>query len=221
MSDPRLARLAHLLTHHCIALEGGDRVLVEAPFVAEPLTLALVAEILEAGANPHVLAYPDRYWGVYLRHAKEPQLAFTPTFEMFAYTTFEARVLVYASVNTRSGSRADPRANSLVDEAWAPIVKAQFEREAAGRFKRVTTMYPTHAYAQDTRMGIEEFEELVYRACHVNEPGDDPVAYWTQMSRDNDARSLLLEGHRKARLRSADCDLEFSLEGRRFLSAGG
>ena len=106
MSDPRLVGLAHLLTHHCIAVEAGARVLVEAPFIAEPLVLALVAEILDAGANPHVLAYPDRYYDVYLKHGREPQLTFTPTFEMLAYTTFEARVLVYAAVNTRSLSKA-------------------------------------------------------------------------------------------------------------------
>ena len=82
-------------------------------------------------------------------------------------------------------------------------------------------MHPTDAYAQDTGMGLEEFEELVYRACHVNDPGDDPLAFWTEMGRQNDERRCLLDGHRNARLRSPDCDLQFSLEGRRFLSASG
>lgn len=221
MFDPRLRKLAHLLTNYCITVREGDRVLLEAPVAAEPMLLALVECVLQAGGHPHPLVYPDRYWEVFMRHAKDRQLTFTPTFELLAYTKFEARVLVHAAANTRALSRVDARANSLETEAWAPIVKAQFEREASGEFRRVTTAYPTQGYAQDTRMGLEEFHDLLYRTCHVNDPQDDPIAFWEQMKRDNEARVRALDGHRRVQLRSADCDLEFSLAGRKHLSAAG
>jgi aminopeptidase len=221
MYDPRVRRLADLLTNYCIGVRKNDRVLLQGPHEAEPLILSLLEYVLAAGGHPHLLVYPDRYWEVFMRYATEHQLSFTPTFELLAYTQFEAMILVFAHTNTRRLNRISARSNSMVDEAWAPIMQARFDREASGKFRRVNTAYPTEAYAQDTGMGLEEFHDLLFRACHVNDPQDDPITFWQQMARDNDARVRALEGRRRAHLQSPDCDLEFSLAGRTFVSAAG
>ena len=221
MSDHRVHRLAKLLVHHCISVQHNDRVLIKSPSLAEPLVMFLTEEVLRAGGHPHLLVYPDRYAEVYEQYAQEHQLSFTPTFELLAYQQFEGLVSVFAAANTRSFSRIDPSRDSLWNSAWEPIFKSLFEREAKGEFRRVATMYPTHAYAQETRMSLRQFEDLVYRACHVDHDQQDAVAFWQGMTAENEARIRALSGHKMVHLRSSDCDLKFSLEGRVFVSAAG
>ena len=221
MSDPRAERLADLLIRHCISVNHNDRVLIQGPAVAELLVLPLAEAVLRAGGHPHPLVYPDRYEELYGRCAQDHQLSFTPTFELLAYQQFEARVLIHAAVNTRLFSRLEPRKDSLWNSAWEAIGKAQFEREAKGEFKRVTTLYPTQAYAQDAHMSLGEFEDLCYRACHVNGLQDDAIAHWEGMAHDNEARIQAISGHNTVHLRSDDCDIEFSIDGSKFVSAAG
>jgi aminopeptidase len=221
MSDPRVQSLARLLTNHCISVKQGDRVLIQAISVAEPLVLSLLEAVLQAGGHPHLLVYPDRFMEVFARHAHEHQLSFTPTFELMAYTQFESRIWIRADVNTREATNIDPQRDRLWTASYEPVIKAQFEREGKGEFRRVTTMYPTQAYAQDAHMSLGELEEMFFRACHVQNPEDDPVAFWESMAKDHAAILRTLQGHRQVRLQSPDCDLRFSIEGRTFLSASG
>lgn len=221
MSCDRVHRLAELLVHHCISVKQNDRVLIQSIAQAEPLVMQLAEEILREGGHPHLLVYPDRYAELYERNAQEHQLSFTPTFELFAYQQFEARIWVYTEVNTRLFARIDPHRDSLWNSAWEPINKVQFDREAKGEFKRVTTSYPTHAYAQDIHMSLGQFEDLFFGACHVNEDQSNPVDFWQGMARDNDDRIRAISGHKMVHLRSSDCDLKFSIEGRKFISGHG
>lgn len=221
MSCNRVHRLAELLVHHCLSVKQNDRVLIQSTAQAEPLVMQLAEEILREGGHPHLLVYPDRYGELYERNAQDHQLSFTPTFELLAYQQFEARVMIAAVVNTRLFTRIDPHRDSLWNSAWEPIIKSQFDREAKGEFKRVTTLYPTHAYAQDTRMSLGQFQDLFFGACHVNEDQINPVDFWQGMARDNDARIQAISGHKMVHLRSSDCDLKFSIEGRKFVSAHG
>jgi aminopeptidase len=221
MLDHRVRRLAELLIRHCISVERNDRVLIQSRVVAEPLVLPLAEEVLRAGGHPHLLVYPDRYDELFERFAQDHQLAFAPTFELLAYQQFEARVWVRTEVNTREFTHVDPHRESLSSSAWEPVWKAQFDREGNGQFKRVTTLFPTQAYAQDARMSLSEFEDFFYGACHVNDNQADPVAFWAGMARDNEARIRAISGHNSIHLKSDNCDLKFSIDGRKFLTAAG
>ena len=70
-------------------------------------------------------------------------------------------------------------------------------------------------------MSLDEYERFVFRACHVEEPGD-PVAHW------NGVRAELRAPRRRARPRPAssassgpDTDLKVGVEGRRWQPADG
>jgi aminopeptidase len=96
----------------------------------------------------------------------------------------------------------------------------QMERGARGEFRWVTTIFPAVGHAHDADMSLGEFEDYVYRACHVDGE-DDPIAYWRAFG-DHQARlAEALAEHDRVEIRGPDCDLRLSIAGRRFISSCG
>ena len=100
------------------------------------------------------------------------------------------------------------------------LLQSQFERGAAGEFKWVTTLFPTLGLAQDAEMSLEDFEDFVYRACHVDGDGD-PIAYWR--AQDAEAARLVgaLRGHDRVEIHGPRCDLKLSVRDRTFIGSTG
>jgi aminopeptidase len=83
----------------------------------------------------------------------------------------------------------------------------------------VTTLYPTHALAQEADMSLAEYEDFVYRACHVDL--DDPVAAWQRMSGWQQTLVDWLAGKREVVVRGPHVDLTLSIAGRTFVNSDG
>ncbi len=176
LTDPRVEKFARVLVEHSTRVQPGDRVLIEATTAAEPLVRALFKQILEKGGHPHpLLAFPEQ-GALYLTYASETQLDFVPTFQQLAYEQFESRIRIHSVTNTRALTRIPPARLQRRAKATSVITETQMRRGAEGKFKWVTTIFPTQAYAQDAEMSLEEYADFIFRACHVHE--DDPVAYW-------------------------------------------
>lgn len=226
MTDPRVDRHAQVLVDYCVKVEPGDRVLLEAEPQAESLVRALYERILKAGGHPLLaisLSGMETRSGiddVFMAHANEDQLAFVPPFMLEAYENFEGRIRIYSQANTRALTHADPRRMAKRMSAIKPIQAAQFSRGGSGEFRWVTTLHPTEAYAQDAEMSLAEYEDFVYRACHVADD-DDPVAYWVNVQAEQEQAIQALEGHDKVHLQGPNCDLQLSILGRKFKNADG
>lgn len=220
MSDPRVQRLARVLVHYSAHIEAGDRVLIEADHEAEPLVRELIKEILGAGGHPMLVPHRD-FHDTYMALASPKQLTFTNPLKLLAYDTFESRIRVWSERNTKALSNTDKERIKTWKQANQPILKAQFERGAQRAFKWVTTLFPTPAYAQDAEMSLEEFEQFVFQACHVQDEQDDPVAYWREVERKQQRIVEAVNGRERVRLKSPNCDLTLSVEGRTFLNSCG
>jgi aminopeptidase len=178
MADIRVEKFARLLVDYCTKIGPGDRVAVEATTAAEPLIRALYARILERGGHPHLLLdLPDQDV-IFYEHAGDDQLDFAPTFRKLAYDTFESRIRIGSSVNPRALGGVDPKKQARRQKALSPILEAQMRRGADGQFRWVTTLFPTEGYAMESEMSLRQYENFVYRACHVDEKTADPVAFW-------------------------------------------
>jgi aminopeptidase len=112
----------------------------------------------------------------HLTYAKDSQLDFIPTFYKVAYDQFESRIRIHSSTNTRGTTKIDPAKVQRRAKALGAITASQMRRGAEGKFKWVTTLYPTDGYAQDASMSLKEYEDFVFKAVHTAEA--DPVAYW-------------------------------------------
>jgi aminopeptidase len=227
MTDSRVDQLARVYVEYSTTIGPGDRVLIEAEPVAEPLIRALFRRILQAGGHPVLnlsLEGKTTLTGldsVFLKYANEDQLNFMPPLYELAYSNFESRIRIHSISNTKLLTGIDQDQQAIRAKTTGKITGIQFERGASGEFRWLTTLYPTTAYAQDSDMSLEEFEDFVYHACHVDDPGSDPVAYWNKVRDEQDTIVKALNGHDKVEVRGPNCDLTLSIKDRIFKNACG
>lgn len=224
MSDLRVQKYAKILVEHSARVAPGDRILIEGTTAAEPLLRELFSQILERGGIPHPMVYlpgmmPFSQDDLYLKYARDTQLDVTPTFLKLAYDQFEGRIRVHSSTNTRGATNIDPTKVQRRNKALSPITEAQMRRGAEGKFKWVTTLYPTYAYAQDAGMSLEDYEDFVFTAVHAEE--DDPIAYWQQSGTEQQKAIDFLANKQQVVLRGPNVDLTLSIKGRTFINSIG
>ena len=224
MSDPRVAKYAKVLLEYCTRIKPGDRLLIEGTTAAEPLIRELYIQALQKGAHPHPMVglpgmTPFIQDELYLTYANDAQLDFVPTFHKTAYDQFESRIRIHSATNTRGTTNIDPNKAKRRAAGLGPVTEAQMRRGAEGAFRWVTTLYPTAAFAQDAEMSLEQYEDFVFRACHVHE--DDPVAFWRQVEKDHEKAIKWLEGKNQVILRGPNVELNLSIKGRKFNNSCG
>ncbi len=224
MSDLRVQKYAKILVEHSCRVVPGDRILIEATTAAEPLVRELFIQILERGGIPHPLValpgmMPFSQDEFYVLYAKDSQLDFTPTFYKLAYDQFEGRIRVHSATNTRGTSNIDPAKVQRRGRALSSITEAQMRRGAEDKFKWVTTLYPTDAYAQDAGMSLKEYEDFVFKAVHAQEA--DPIAYWNGTAAEQQKAIDFLSDKSQVVLRGPNVDLTLSIKGRKFNNSIG
>jgi aminopeptidase len=224
VADPRIVKFAKVLVEHSARIVPGDRVLIEATTAAEPLVRELYIQILEKGGHPEPLValpgmLPFSQDEFHLTYAKDSQLDFIPTFYKMAYDQFESRIRIHSATNTRGTTKIDPARVQRRAKALGAITESQMRRGAEGKFKWVTTLYPTDAYAQDASMSLKEYEDFVFKAIHTQE--NDPVAYWKSTAEGQQKAIDWLAGKHEVVLRGPNVDLALSILGRKFLNSVG
>jgi aminopeptidase len=224
MSDIRVQRYARILVEHSTRVIPGDRILIEATTAAEPLIRELFIQILQHGGIPHpIIALPGMMPfsqdDLYLTYARDTQLDFTPTFYKLAYDQFEGRIRIHSATNTRGTTNIEPHNAQRRSKALSSITEAQMRRGAEGKFKWVTTLYPTDAYAQDAGMSLTEYEDFVFNAVHAQE--EDPIAYWNSTSVEQQMAIDFLADKSQVVLRGPNVDLTLSIKGRTFNNSIG
>jgi len=224
VADPRVAKYAKVLVEHSARIVPGDRVLIEATTAAEPLVRELFIQILERGGIPHPMVtlpgmMPFSQDEMYLLYAKDTQLDFVPTFYKIAYDQFESRIRVHSATNTRGSSNIDPIKSQRRGKALSMITEAQMRRGAEGKFKWVTTLFPTEAYAQDAGMSLKEYEDFVFKAAHAE--AEDPIAYWNSTAAGQQKAIDWLSTRSQVVMRGPNVDLTLSIKGRKFMNSVG
>jgi aminopeptidase len=224
VADPRVAKFAKVLVEHSAHIVPGDRVLLEATTAAEPLVRELYIQILEKGGHPETLIalpgmMPFSQDEFHLTYAKDSQLDFIPTFYKIAYDQFESRIRIHSATNTRGTTKIDPAKVQRRGKALGSITESQMRRGAEGKFKWVTTLYPTDAYAQDAGMSLKDYEDFVFKAIHTQEA--DPVSYWKNTAAGQQKAIDWLAGKNQVTLRGPNVDLTLSIMGRKFLNSVG
>jgi aminopeptidase len=224
LADSRLEKFAKVLVEHSARIVPGDRVLIEGTTAAEPLIRELYIQILEQGGIPHPMValpgmMPFSQDEMYLTYAKDTQLDFVPTFYKTAYDQFESRIRIHSATNTRGTTNIDPAKAQRRSRALSSITEAQMRRGAEGKFKWVTTLYPTDAYAQDASMSLKEYEDFVFNAVHAQEA--DPIAYWNSTAAEQQKAIDWLSGKSQVVMRGPNVDLTLSIRGRKFMNSTG
>jgi aminopeptidase len=219
MLDPRIDKLADVLVNYSIGVHQGDKVLVTGSSLAAQLLKAVYVKTLQAGGYPYMLvSLPDIDTLLY-RHASDGQLQHIPPPTQLIYETYDAFIQIGSAENTKSLSGIDPARMVLRNRAQRDLMKTFMQRAAVGQLRWSASLFPTHAYAQDAEMSLDEYEDFVYGACMPNMT--DPVSYWKQFSAGQQRIITWLKGKNQVRILAADTDLQLSIAGRTFINCDG
>jgi aminopeptidase len=218
--DPRLDRLAGLLTGYALGLGAGDLVRLDAGACARPLVLALYRSALARGAHPYVNAKLDGIDGILLGEGSDEQIEFVSSVEWAEVEALDALVTIWSEENTRALTQVNPDRHARLLAARRQLANRRWARIETGEMRWCGTLYPTQAHAQDADMSLVDYERFVFRACHVEEEGD-PADHWRSTSEELEARAEQLGQVRELRIVGPDTDLRVGVAGRRWIAADG
>jgi aminopeptidase len=220
MKDQRVDRLAELIAGYSLGLREGQIFRIDGSTVASPLVVALYREALRRGAHAYLNVELDGIPEVLVAEGSDEQLTYISPIAWREVEYLDAWVRIWSNTNTRSFTRTDPARHQRFLATRRKLVTKAWERISAGEMRWCGTLFPTEAHAQDAEMSFTEYEDFVFRACHVLE-GEDPVAYWQGTAALLAARADTLSTVRELRLLGPDTDLRLVVEGRRWHPADG
>ena len=220
MRDPRVDRLAELISGYSLGLREGQVVRIDGEESALPFVTALYRGALSRGAFPYLYVKPSGLDLILLAEGSEEQLAHIPESERSQSEEFDAWVTLWSSSNTRALTRADPERRRTNLAAHYQLVNRRWQRISAGELSWCGTLYPTQAHAQDAEMSLADYEDFVYGACHVN-LDEDPIEHWESVSEMLTARARELAEVRELRIVGPDTDLRVVVEDRPWIRSDG
>ncbi len=219
MTDPRVAKLAKVLTGYSLDLKPGQQFWLRTSPLAQELNLAVYTEAVKAGASVWVQQSIPGADEAFYRYGSDEQLDFVAPVSKLIVDSFDASLLILAADNTKSLAGVDPKRMARARKANARISQTIMRRGAEGTHRWCLTLYPTPAQAQDANMSLGDYAEFVYAAGMLNE--DDPVAYWRNEGERNQKIVNWLKGHDEVQLKGANVDLTLCITDRVFEGSDG
>jgi aminopeptidase len=227
MTDIRITNLAKTLVNYCVSVGEKDRVGIIAQPPATPLLQEVLREVLRSGGYPYLLPYSVPlptlgYEGlaqIFYEEANPDQLTHEDVFWKTLNEDFEVRIFIQSEFNTQSLSDIPPEKLKIRRQAHQDINDTYFERMSTGDLRRVSTLFPTQAYADDAGMTLAEFEDYVYSTTFSD--CDDPVGEWNRIKEEQQVLVDWLNGKKEVRVVGPNVDMTLSIEGRVFVNSDG
>src|SRR5918999_2767310 len=214
MRDERLEKLARVLVDYSIEAGEGEQVLLAGAAPAEPLIKAVYARLLDVGAIPIPQLALQGMQELFFAHAKDIHYEKTPPAVYAVYEGADAVISIMAPHNTRALANVDPSKQQALGKRDKAVQDMVLEKD-----RWALTLFPTQALAQESEMGLEEYEEFAFGAMALNE--DDPVGFWREKAEEQGRLIERLERASEVRIVGPQTDLTLSIEGRRFLNGDG
>jgi len=219
--DPRVDRLAALLSDYSLRLREGEVFRIDGGTCAAPLMQSLYRSALERGANPYLNASLPGLDEILLNHGSDEQIEYLPPMSWSEADTIDAMTTIWSEENTRELSGVDPTRHGKRIATLRKLSTRRWQRITAGEMRWCGTLFPTSAHAQDADMSLEDYERFVFRACHVEDGEEDAAARWEATSELLAARAKRLSAVRELRVLGPDTDLLLGVGGRTWIAADG
>ncbi|MGI5939833.1 MAG: aminopeptidase [Thermoleophilia bacterium] len=206
MRDPRLETLAETLLDYSIALQPGEKVLIEGEEGAEDLMIALVEQTYRRGGVPFTLLSHARLRRAWLLGAQRSQMDLLVGWQMQRMREVDATISIMA------GSNASEMADILPGTLEASRLASEPLLELLLTKKWVLLRFPTAAAAQAAGMSTQAFEDFSLAVSTLD---------YARMSRAMDPLVELMGRTRHVRVVAPGTDLSFSIEGIPVVKAAG
>lgn len=219
MIDPRINKMAKVLVNYSVSVKKGQTVLILGNPGGAPLLKEIYKEVLKAGGHPNFHIGLDGINEIFLKNASEKQLQYVSPSDKYKCKFFDVMISVDSSKNTKSLTNISPKIQAIRMSSFKPLNEIVMKREAKGWLKLVGCLFPTHAYAQDAEMSLDEFAEFAFDACKLNYT--DPVKEWKKLSGIQEKIIKYLNKVNKMKVIAKDTELNFSVKGRKWINCDG
>jgi aminopeptidase len=219
MFDPRVKKLAQVLIRYSLNLKRNEWLVIIGPANAEELIKAALVEALNVGANVTLRpSIPDVSY-LFYRYARDRQLRFINPVEKLEIEKADAMLFIWSGWNTKEFTNINPKRLAIVRQARRSLFETMLNREAAGTFRWVGTLYPTPSSAQDAEMSLIEYQDFVYAAGMLNKKV--PIREWQKVSRRQRLLVQKLTRLSEIRIVGEDTDITFGVKGRKWVNCDG
>ena len=219
MRDQRAAALAEILVRYSTKVQQGDVCVIQGTTTAEPLVQVVYEEVLRAGGLPVVQLAPEDASAAFYKLASEEQLDWVPPTARWAAENADVRIAIMAEANTRDLSGADPKKQARAQKARKPLMETSMRRSAAGEYRWVLTLFPTHAFAGEAGMSLADYEDFYYGACLATD--GDPVTAWERQSDEVRRLAGWIEGKEEVHVQAPGTNIRLGVQGRTWIPCVG
>ncbi len=220
MVDPRISKLARLITEYCVGVREGDEVVISAGYEALPLIREIYREVVSRGGYPLLVAIRDELMDeIFYRFARDNVLEYVSPIEKSIYERVNVMISILSPSHTKHLSNIDPERIKRRSRARFELTKLFMERSARKELRWNIAPYPTRALAQEAGMSILEYEDFVYRATMVDR--EDPIKAWIEKAREQQKIADFLNKVSELRYEGPGIELYLRVDGRTWINDDG
>lgn len=201
MKDPRLEKLANVLIHHSTRLQKGEKVLIEAIDIPPALTIALMREASNAGANPLVTIKQGAILRELYSVLDDEGMQLVGELEADRMKKMDAYIAIRGSLNVNELSDVPDEGMKRYQKLWWQPVHIDIR---VPKTRWVVLRYPNASMAQLSNQSTEAFEDFFFDVCTLD---------YARMSLAMDALKQRMEKTDKVHLTGPGTDLSFSIKG--------
>jgi len=193
-----LRPLAEKLLDYSLALQPGERLLIEAETGSEPLVRVAIEEAYRRGAVPFFDVSDAGLQRTWLLGAERPQMERQVAWDLRRAEAVDAFLIIKAGNNFFEFSDVSP----VRLQDW----RLEFKRivDVTLKKKWCYLRFPTPAAAQAAEMSSTAFEEFFYRVSMLD---------YARMDRAMDPLAALMQQTDRVRILGPSTDLSFSING--------
>ncbi len=206
--DPRWKQVADVLVNYSTKVRPGERVLIAMGEVDSlPLTHAVYAACVRAGALPQVQFLSETLRHALLKHGNEEQLRWVPEIEAQGMEWADVYIGLRGAYNLHMHDDIPADRLSLNQAAQGKVSTLRWQKT-----RWCVVRVPNEAFAHQAETDLETIEEMFFNACLLD---------WEQETRRWTRWADALNRGTSVRLVGRETDLTFSTEGRRWVVGDG
>ncbi|MCR4963319.1 MAG: aminopeptidase [Firmicutes bacterium] len=201
MRDERYAALAKQLVEYSVALQPGEKVLLEIKGRDEALTRELINAVYRRGGRPFVHLLNERVEKEWLLGADDQAMQDRARWEAQRMSEMDAYIGVRSKDNLYDMKGVD---DGILDRYDKLFYKPVHYDIRVDKTKWVILGYPNDAMAQNAAMPTDEFEDFYFKVCCLD---------YAKFSKAMDPLKNLLDHADTVRIRGEGVDLRFRITG--------
>ena len=209
-TDSRTRKLAQLIVKHSVFVKPNEKVIISGGSEAIPLMTELYKAVILAKAHPIIKVGLPNIADFFYKHANKNQIERFPDEWMQTIKSADKYIGIHSESNTRELTNINPKKISERQKIVHSI--STYICNEKEKIRRVTTIYPTQAFAQEAEMSLTEYENFVYEACLLD---------WKKLGKRLDKISATFEKAKNVHLIGDGVDLKMSIAGKNCVTDKG